>query len=383
MNKFFSRLSYSLGNEDWQTESDALKIQPLDKILCITASGDRPLNLLMQDCQEIVCIDANPIQNYLLELKIAAMQIFEYEDYLAFLGVKNHKNRLKSFKHLEPLLTPAAKEFWLKHPKMIAKGILYQGAVERLTKVIALVSGTVRRKTIKKLFAFTDLKEQQEFVKKHWDRKWWRKVFELALNPSISPLVIEDPGLVNVGATIKPGTYIYERILVSLNQCLASHNPLFSLIFQGHLAPEAFPPYLTPLGSKVIKNRLNRIKIHTGEAAQYLETFSTPYFNAFSLSDIASYMSHAHFVRLLQAVYKTAHPNARFCIRQFLSSQQIPQEFQAFFFRDSTLEKYLEFTDRCFLYRFIVGTILNKSELNKEIANNSHKVTEKILCNQN
>ena len=73
MAKFFKRLSYSIGNEDWETEREALSIQADDKVLCITASGDRPLNLLMNECREIVSIDANPVQNYLLELKIMIM----------------------------------------------------------------------------------------------------------------------------------------------------------------------------------------------------------------------------------------------------------------------------------------------------------------------
>ena len=49
MTFFFSRLSYSFGNEDWRTEKRALGIRPHDQVLCITASGDRPLNLLARD----------------------------------------------------------------------------------------------------------------------------------------------------------------------------------------------------------------------------------------------------------------------------------------------------------------------------------------------
>ncbi len=67
MANFFERLSYSFGNEDWLTEQRALQISPNDSVICITASGDRPLNLLTSDCKEILAIDANPIQNHLLQ----------------------------------------------------------------------------------------------------------------------------------------------------------------------------------------------------------------------------------------------------------------------------------------------------------------------------
>ena len=74
MGSFFSRLSYSFGNEDWRTEQDALKIKSGDRVVCITGSGDRPLHLLLSEGQEVVSVDANIFQNQLLHLKAAALQ---------------------------------------------------------------------------------------------------------------------------------------------------------------------------------------------------------------------------------------------------------------------------------------------------------------------
>ena len=85
MASFFSQLRYSFGNEDWQTEKEALDIKPQDVVLCITASGDRPLNLLTRECQRMVCVDANRIQNHLLELKAAAIAVLDYKTILDLL----------------------------------------------------------------------------------------------------------------------------------------------------------------------------------------------------------------------------------------------------------------------------------------------------------
>ena len=320
----------------------------------------------MNECREIVSIDANPVQNYLLELKIAAMKTLDYQDYLGFLGATKDSKRFQLLNKLSTLMSQKSKEYWCAHHKMISKGILYQGAVEKLTKVISRAMKFIRPITIKKLFAIEDLEEQRQFVKKHWDRKWWRKLFELALHPKISPFVIEDPGLVNIGKEIKPGNYIYNRILNSLNQCLASHNLLLSLMFRGYVSPQAFSPYLTKAGMEVIKKRLDLITIKTEEVVSYLESIDEPTFDCFSLSDIASYMSHDHFIRLLKAVYKTAKPGARFCIRQFLSSQEMPSEVASFFTRDKELEEKLESKDRCFIYRFTVGSINKECRVGRE-----------------
>src|SRR3989337_2234761 len=43
---FFKTLNYASVNEDWRTEAEALRPGPEDTVLCVTGSGDRPLDLL-------------------------------------------------------------------------------------------------------------------------------------------------------------------------------------------------------------------------------------------------------------------------------------------------------------------------------------------------
>jgi len=359
MTKFFSRLSYSFGNEDWKTEKRALKLKPEDQVLCITASGDRPLNLLFRNCKKIVCIDANPIQNHLLCLKIAAMKSLNYQDYLAFLGVVPSEHRLKTLQKVMLKMNKETAHFWLQNKKMIQKGIIYQGAVERLTKITARCASIVRGKKIKRLFEMDDLEEQKKFVAREWDTPIWRKFFEFALKPFITRYIIEDPGLMNIGSAINPGVYFYERINESLKRDLAKKNLLLALLFTGKVPKESFPPYLTEEGIQAIKPRLQRLEVKTLDVITYLESLSESTFDVFSLSDVISYMSYPNFIRLLQAMIKTAKPGARFCLREFLSSHEIPQELQPYFIRDESLEQELEKQDNCFVYRFIVGNVLS------------------------
>ncbi len=359
MAAFFSRLSYSFGNEDWITEQKALQIQPQDRVLCITASGDRPLNLLMSDCQNIVCVDANKIQNYLLSLKCTAMQEFDYDQYLSFLGVTPNNYRRELLRKIIPKMDAEAGKFWLKHEKMVAKGILYQGAVERLVKKAALLISLFRKAKVKRLFEISNLEEQKIFIREQWDCSPWRKTFEWALNPLVSKILIRDPGLyTNQNGSIKPSHYIYDRMTSSLNRCLARENPLISLILKGEVQKEAYPPYLTSQGVEVIRARLDRLSICTSDIVHYLESISEPTFDCFSLSDVASYIGKEDFVHMLNGIYKAAKPHARFSIRQFLSFHEIPPSLQRYFVRDLALENRLEKEDRCFVYRFMVGTIV-------------------------
>lgn len=355
MSNFFSRLSYSFGNEDWRTESAALRLQPDDEVLCITASGDRPLNLLYQPCKKIVSIDANPIQNHLLHLKAAAMKELSFSDYLGFLGASDFSGRTAILQKLSSSMDHDAAQFWRSRLKMIEKGVLYQGEVERLSKVVAKGASLLQRKKLKRLFEMDNLEEQQRFLKEEWNGKFWESLLRIVLNPLISWLFIEDPGLTNVASSIKPGKYIYHRMHESLHRDLAKKNLLLSMLLQGKVSPEAYPPYLLEDGTEAIRDRLHRLEIKTMDVIEYLESLEGPTFDAFSLSDIISYLKPPQHMRLYQAMIKTAKPGARFCLRQFLSAKELPEAVQPHFKRDKALESELEQKDNCFVYRFMVG----------------------------
>ncbi|EFB41744.1 hypothetical protein pah_c022o010 [Parachlamydia acanthamoebae str. Hall's coccus] len=358
MPDFFERLNYSFGNEDWRTEQQALNIQPQDTVLCITASGDRPLHLLLNDCKELISIDANPIQNYLLSLKRAAMQAFDFPNYLNFLEGRLENQASDSLHKLLPFMDGDAAHYWMHQASMLDKGILFQGHIERIFKHVSMLFRCLRPKKVKRLFEFENLEEQRKFLHAEWDTLFLRKLFVFALNPIFPRVFFNDPGLfAHVDSTIQVGAYIYDRMLQCLQGCLASENAFVSLMFQGALKKDFYPPYLTAKGTEVIKPRLDKIKIKTENVINYLKRVPDRTFDAFSLSDIASYMSKESFDELMQAVYRTAKPGARFCIRQFSSNHQIPIHLKPYFQRDINLEKKLEAEDYFFVYRFLTGEI--------------------------
>lgn len=358
MKRFFTRLNYSFGNEDWRVEQKALQIQSSDHVLCITASGDRPLHLLLDDCKQLTSIDANPVQNYLLKLKGAAIQTLPYEEYLQFLGAMPSKNREKSFRTVVKALDAESARFWIDQNKKVSKGIIYQGDVERLTKLVSFCAKVVRGGKVKRLFEIENIEEQREFVRTVWDTYLMRKTFEVALNKFLMRNLDIDPGLYShVDPNIKLGRYIYERMLSSLEVGLAKENMLISLIFRGFVGKEAFPPYLKMEGYASIRQRLDRLHIKTKNALEYLAEAPSESIDRFSMSDIASYMDEDAFNTMIRHIYRTARPGARFCIRQFSSNHHIPLEFENRLQRDYDLEKTLEKEDSCFVYRFMVGTI--------------------------
>jgi S-adenosylmethionine-diacylglycerol 3-amino-3-carboxypropyl transferase len=219
----------------------------------------------------------------------------------------------------------------------------------------------VRGKTLKTLFSFDDIHEQRLFVTQHWDNYWLRKLFETLINPKILKNVLNDPGLNSfVEYSKKPGHYIYQRMLDCLHQHLAKKSALFQLVFYGKLLPEAYFSYLTPAGYQAIRRDPGRIHYQTANIVEYLHNEKNQGIDCFSLSDIASYMPQAAFEKLLAGIKQAANPNARFCIREFMSKRTIPAEFAAYFKRDAELEAKLEKEETNFVYRFMTGEILTQ-----------------------
>jgi S-adenosylmethionine-diacylglycerol 3-amino-3-carboxypropyl transferase len=366
MTNFYSRLSYSFGNEDWATEHKALQITPSDRVLCVTASGDRPLNLMTARLREIIAIDANPLQNALFDLKKVALTKLSYADYMAFLGIKPSKNRLQTFAKLEKNLDPMTTALWELLPKKIEKGILYQGSVEKLLKIASSCLRTFRGKKIDKLFSIKNIQEQQQFIESQWHTYLWKKTFHFVLHPVITRNLIKDPGLYeHIEPNIHVGNQLYERLHNYLKKNLARDSLLLSLIFNGKVDPRHFPPYLTEDGIAKIKKQVSKARFHTDDLVSYIGKAESNSFDCFSVSDVASYMNKEDFNRLMQGIYRCAKPGARFCIRQFLSNHEIPEDLAPHFKRNRLLDNKLQEEDRCCVYRFMTGTIEKEGIIGK------------------
>jgi len=358
MSNFFSRLNYSFGNEDWRTEEKALQIKPGNRVLCITASGDRPMHVLLEDPSEVVSVDANPVQNYLFKLKKEALKYLDEDQYLAFMGVSPSEERRETLKKLTPKMDAETADYWNDNKGLITPGIIYQGSMETRWRNLSSLLRLIRQNEINRLYSVKTLEEQQAFLKNEWNHTLWRNAFRYAAGLA-SRFIIRDPGLyANVDPNFKPGLYLYDRMINCLNRTLARENPLISIILKGSVYPEALPPYLTAGNLQPIKERLDRVAVYTANVITYLEGVPENSFDRFSLSDVASYMDQASFLRLLKAMYRSAKPGARFCMRQFMSRYKIPEGLKPWFQTEPELESQLENEDRAFVYHFTVGKVL-------------------------
>lgn len=353
---FFERLNYSSVNEDWRCEAQALRLGPTDDVLCVTGSGDRPLDLLMLEPRRVVAIDLAPAQNHLLELKAAALRSLSFPDYASFLGLSpgSAASRCATLAALEAELSAAALAYWQRNRRLVERGVLYEGGFERFFASLARLARLVRGRAVRELLSFRDLEQQRRFLRERWDRSAWRAVYRLLLSRPLMRLLFQDPAFYERVAVVT-GTYLYDRMLAHLGRVLARESFMVSLALQGRLPEGDLPPYLTPEGAAVIRQRLDRLSIVTADLVEHLHSVPPGTYSAFSLSDTPSYLPQEGFERLMGGMIRAGSPGARFCVRLFLTRPWIPPTLASRLSREPALETRLAEEDHSFAYDFIVG----------------------------
>lgn len=212
---FHDTLNYASVNEDWRTEATALRIGRADHVLCVTGSGDRPLNMLALDPARVVAIDRNPAQNRLLALKVAAMRSLEYEDYTAFLGLTHASRRWRAevWQELQRSLVPDCRTFWHANRGMILAGVIYRGRWERFYRRVAGLVRVLRPRMIPRLFEFDDIEKRRAYVRAHWERPAWKalSIWFAAQSPRAWSLEIRLTTRAHRYGSPKPCTGAYRR----------------------------------------------------------------------------------------------------------------------------------------------------------------------------
>ena len=358
---FFETLNYSSANEDGLTELKALDISKNDRIGCITGSGDRVLHMLIASPSHVYAFDINPIQNYLLELKMAAMKELDYHKFCCFLGLNtmHEQQREQIYYNLQRQLSSEASKWFSNNLGLIKKGIIYQGRWERYFSFSSKIMRFWRARKIARLFSCNDMISQQRFVKQQWDTFWWRLFLRISFNRFMFKYLLGDPGFFsNISTEVTPWRYINDKINSFLFSYPASSSFMLSLIFFGlFTSPDNFPPYLNENHYYTIRVNLNRITIKTQGITEFLNSREGRSCNKFSLSDISSFLSETDFRCLLEQLKSIG--NNRFCLRDFLTQRTVDEADRGIHYHRE-LSKKLEREDRSIGYTFIIGTTIER-----------------------
>ncbi|KZP16506.1 hypothetical protein FIBSPDRAFT_1047462 [Athelia psychrophila] len=279
VHKEFRTFIYSFTWEDPMEDMKHLELTSEDSMLVITSAGDNALHYAINaNPKRIHCVDMNPCQGHLLELKLAAIQSLSYEDFFSLFGKGKHPNfRALLDSKMAPLLSSIAYQFWRINDKAFSSSFYlsgYSGWAIRLGRFIFKLAG-VSEDVIK--FCSADTIAEQEQI-------WHEKMRPVLLNPVVVAL-LKSPvfcwnalgvPLAQRQMILNEGT-ILDFVKDTLDPLASAYSLkngayFYLLALLGQYTPTSCPAYLSRAGFETLKttNAMDSLRLHTDSIVNVL-----------------------------------------------------------------------------------------------------------------
>lgn len=277
-NQFNNQYIYAFTWEDPKVDDEILHFTENDTVLAITSAGDNVLSYasLPNAPRRIHCVDLNPSQGHLMELKLAAFKSLTRKEVWEMFGI----GKIANFKFLlvnkmSPHMSSNAFQYWYEvGPQtfdVYGHGLYDTGFSKwalRMAKYLFKFTHT--KKYIDQLCACETMQEQKNI--------WEKNIKPTLLNPVVSKLLIGNPIFLwqalgvpaNQASLMGPSVWKYVKDTFEpliTRSLISKDNYFYYLTLKGHYAPDNCPDYLTKSSytkfSSKTDSPLNNIRVHT------------------------------------------------------------------------------------------------------------------------
>jgi S-adenosylmethionine-diacylglycerol 3-amino-3-carboxypropyl transferase len=321
-------LVYNACWEDPAVDRQALELQPHHSVLVITSAGCNALDYALAGAGSVHCVDANPRQNALLELKLAAARGLDYEDYFGFFGNGFHPRAGELYlQRLRPQLGEFARDYWDRHWRWFCspRGSFY---FHGLSGLAARGFGTFLklqprlREGFEALFKAQSLQEQRDIYAAQIAPRLWSKPFNWVLSRQFVMNLLGVPypqrKLVEAQHPGRIAGFIREALEYVICELPLSSNYFWRVYFSGRYSADCCPQYLRPEGHAALRaGGADKIDLHTCTVTDFLQAHDRP-IDRFVLLDHMDWMSSYYPEALVEewdAILQRAAPNARILLR--------------------------------------------------------------------
>ena len=359
----FRHIIYSNCWEDTETEIDALQLQPGARIVSVTASGGRSLNLLAAAPAEVISVDLNPAQNALLAFKRASLrESRSYADHVRLLGAApaSSEVRLSLAERILPALPPESQRYWQSRRSAIARGVLACGRQDRMIESLgALIRSVKNEQALASLFTAGTLGEQHET----WQRiVGGRSLRALARAAFSKPMLwmLYGSDLYADTTTFAMGEMMLRNLEEHVKIRPLRENYFLSRVLLGRsLDPERFAPlYLQRDQFERMRDRAMVVRFETQRLEDLLRSLPDASIDAFSYSDIFDWVAEPDFQALMRETTRVARPGARVCYRVCLMDRYPAPDLRQQLVADEEAMKRLFVRDRsCFYRGLFIATV--------------------------
>ncbi len=348
----FDFIRYANVWEDAAVLMAGLDPQPGCRLLSIASAGDNTFSLLTANPELVVAVDINPVQLYLTEFKKCAIQSFDYQETLRFLGFKPSMDRWEMYQTFRSKLSENAQLYFDFHKtEWVELGIIHVGKFEKYfqlfsKRILPLIHS---KKTIQKLLEPKSAAAQAEFFQNHWNTWRWRALFKVFFSSTVMGKLGRDPAFFEE-VKIHVASYLLNRSAEHLSDVGAQKNPFLTYILTGGFQ-STLPHYLQENHFNTIKNQLHKIQLFEGYAEDAINQYGP--FDGMNLSNIFEYMDSDLFVTTAKTITAGMKSKGRIAYWNLMVPRQIGKICDSVS-EQSDLMKQLSRIDNGFFYNKVV-----------------------------
>jgi len=311
----FRGIVFNMSWEDPEMDRRAFRVQPTDTVLSITSAGCNSLNLLCQSPRKLLCIDSNPSQTALLELKLAGIATLDHGTFFDIFAARRPAQVTAVYRRLlRPRLSERAKWFWDRNLWIAAQGLYRFGRMGLFCRVLRRfiqLLGIDRSKAAD-FFQLESLEEQAAWYDRYVARRLWRpwsRAF-VQFKPILYLAGVHPEQFNLVDDRHDMYSYVKERIEYALTRVPVRDNYFLRMAIMGSFDEQHVPPYLMPEHFATLRRNLDRVRIVNGWLGPYLDSLPAESIHKFNLLDIFDWMTAEQFEQTLISVVRVAAPDA-------------------------------------------------------------------------
>lgn len=334
-----NKLVYNTCWEDPRTDRVMMEIDSDSDIVMITSAGDNALAYLLDGPKRVNCIDVNPRQNALLDLKLAGFNSLNWETFFEVFGNGRHANFPTAYsRQMRPLLTTRSQEYWDRQqryfkPSGPRAGLYFHGS----SGLFAWCAGQLLnldgklKKDLQKLLDAPNMEAQKEqyfaleerLLKRLVGGAWRQKVsLSLVGVPDSQRKFMEEEA-----GGLK--AYVRDSFRHIFTELPIRENYFYRLYLNGKYTRDCCPAYLEEQNFETLKARSSRIEAHTTTIAEFLKKNPGQY-SHFVLLDHQDWLAAnapAALDEEWQLVMANSRPGTRILLR---SANSRPETVPAF-----------------------------------------------------
>lgn len=281
-------LVYNTCWEDPRCDRQLLGLREDSEVVMITSAGCNALDYLLDNPRQIHCVDMNPRQNALLELKQATLRHSDHQELFQLFGKGRHCDAAGIYHdRLRDNLTLPARSYWDENIHFFnGRGVrksFYHYSTSGTFAWLASEYLKLRRKLyeqIQQLFSAISLEEQVR-IYNQIEGKVLNKLTEFFVNRHLTMCLVGVPRSQQqlfVEKYEKGAMGFIQECLRKVFTELPIHdNYFYRLYLNGSYSRQCCPSYLQEENFAVLRQRCDQVSTHTNTIAGFLHQKPGPY----------------------------------------------------------------------------------------------------------